>query len=517
MRPLKIVLLLMALPTALGCVASARSGHTVSAGPPGIEHSKPMETVVQVLCVANATTESGGQDHDIVTAGMQLVRLCDSLEKVPGVAAESIPRDPQSSLLSRPQLEKTLANLRPDRGRVLIYLGHGIFDEVRGPRTLSVPLAKPGGGAELWTFREIAQALIRGRPASGPPSGWAAIVMNACDSGYADIAQLSTPPSAVPFTLIGAGYGNVALREPKGRSARLTGDGRAVFMDALEGALMGGADRPPIGNTDGVISDRELFEYVNLYIKSRRLAWLVGGRPSTAGNAAKETAFWMRAPLAVWKSEADQELPIAQTRAVSQFVPLAARNRTLWVLDACGVPEITRALGGEASSLGFQVNVAARIETAQSEDSWLLNILPSSLNAPNARCYVELRRARDRRIVWADTLDRPLAPAVSSIVVAKEARLIARRLPRRLQLFDWGAATPGSAPWVGVSVEGSFPTKPVRLVSYESYFERRASGAPLDLSSRFVAPCPGAQGQCFLLPRPQTLEHQPLSEWLLLE
>ncbi|HEY3498423.1 MAG TPA: hypothetical protein VGK73_27205, partial [Polyangiaceae bacterium] len=130
--------------------------------------------------------------------------------------------------------------------RILYYEGHGHSRASCGSGIQSLCLVSPLG-EHPFPWHELAE-LLHG---PGDGEGWGVLLLNTCDSGFADVRSMPGP-----FSLVSAGLGLVHAGSAAPLAA-LSGPQLRWFSHLLAQAL---ADPTTDTNCDAVLTDRELQE-----------------------------------------------------------------------------------------------------------------------------------------------------------------------------------------------------------------------------------------------------------------
>ncbi len=431
----------------------------------------------------------------------------------------------------------------PRDADLVYYVGHGTV--------------RPSG--ELALLPDGADAPSRSA-ADLMPAGSAAraVIINACDSGYADAR--SGGPAGPPTAMIGSGYGWVtALPRDTGRAGGQARAQLTAFGHWVEVALSGAADDPPIGNCDGAVTDVELVSFVNTSLRD------------TQDDDESPRAYM---PFAVLKRDAQR--PVVLLKLARARPCAAERVRVLRALGArADLPAELRAIAAwrAASGNGPSPRLASGYLLVQTRPA------PTGLGgaATAARDFVDATKDTGNDQPWravhfdaadADTLARQLAiyvddvelrilrisdsvsptrvfadlidPREGNTLLTRELALpadagLAQMIPRRIDLVDLPVAFDSGAdraPVVGrwrdvagcptgkrpqpqllIEVHGAVPATPVRLVPSD----QAQGGAVVELPPLTGAqvtpvPCAAPVGQCFMVPNPGCVRRPP-AQW----
>jgi hypothetical protein len=169
-------------------------------------------------------------------------------------------------------------DLRAGPARLLFYEGHGDVRVCDGGTKEGLCLFAPRS-ARSFAWSRLAEPLA----AQTEKTGWGVLILNACDSGYADVRGVRGP-----LSVLGSGYEHVPLAAPKGSPQ--TQEPR--FAGLIASAL---GEPFTDANCDGVITDRELQIRVN-----RELRHL----PSSISSN----------PIAVIRRQANADVPLLWTK-----------------------------------------------------------------------------------------------------------------------------------------------------------------------------------------------------------
>jgi hypothetical protein len=533
-----------------------------AAGAPGPSKPEPQGAPAIVVCLAN---QAGAKAKPAIDTDTHVV--CDAFQRTlrparfVGSGTPAAGAEPWSDVRTG-WAPMTAAS----PVRILYYEGHGM------PRTDCGQRAEPGSARETLC---LASPRDGGRlpwhylstllPSPVADLGWRALVLNSCDSGYADASEVQGP-----FVLVSTGLGQVpsgVTPVDLGKKQPPVESFAHLFAKALE--------KPAIDeNCDGLVTDAELQTVVNGDLKLRAA--------SRSSNA-----------IVFVKRQADTDVPLFRATATS---PQCAGARRIPAL--LGAPEagslptrLVRDLGAQAEltsgSSGKLVESALRYlvvedtrdcgpSGVQAPDETLLGIdrglralgfemvrLPGTGSAAPGSFVRDLQRlARFTHVnlltlepVAVRLYDRsgkkilPLKADAGTCAVAGDARASARArdaalrvlrcLPRRFELVnalagveDLGCREYPPDPLltdacpivgdlqecIGVRVDGRLAEPQVQLVRWQDFITlgSDATGEALDWSSARPIPCHSGTGQCFKLTNPhRTPRHT--ADWLLLE
>ena len=403
-----------------------------------------------------------------------------------------------------------LAKLPADRPRIVFYAGHGIRDA----KTNQVSLPVAGGAVPLGRVL----AALDARAANTPPGSWSVLIMNSCESAYADLREAKGQ-----LSVIGSGWGRVSAAPDRGDDPQSL----TRFGAALTDGLSGLADAAPIGNCDGVITDGELSRFID---------------ERMARAARADTELWRLAPVAAIRRNRAVDVPLAQLATPARGCqkaeakaepknrpgaapspPLAsaftARLDSVARLRAWAAPEAARPLvavlapaaaGAIVSGLakigditGVEIvpvnplrieDVAAAERRAASVPTFWLEIRPGQAG----EWYFELVRGRDRATTWAASFpaDRPAQEIVAAV---------APRLPRELRVLRPFGRSDGqlrvTANWTGGALE---------TADWGSLAAGNPTWQRVELKEPRPGACPDFAGLCFDLPSDTTGRLEPL-------
>lgn len=454
------------------------------------------DRAIQVVCVGNTATGEGTSDPALQQTAKATLAVCDGLRPMADV------RTVPSTEPTYSEVVQTLRALDSSRPRVLIYAGHGYVDT-----SSKLRFAFRGSPPDGFSFRDVALALAQADASSAARAGaWAVVVLDACDSAYADVRGIP-----VPLSVLAAGYGRVTAELPRVESSSAL---NGIFTRALDAALHGEADKPPIGNGDDVVTDHEAADYINERISGERAKWLRGHDRSFLRNTAcartrpgiehaadptcDEAEAWWRAPVAVVRSDTQAELPISATvRSAAARLELTDQTNTLRVTDATDYARLEATRPPSADRPWTPSRIPNR-------RSYELKAGPSAIRGT----YIELRRASDGAVLWAETFP----PGVDGPSLWDAAL---PHLPRAISPLVWGTH-PEAQESLWLLVDGRFPTRTVRARRAGARAPIEGIGLEINFSESSPAPCPGTSGQCVFVKRPRALEGSP-ADWIFEE
>jgi hypothetical protein len=425
------------------------------------------------------------------------------------------------------------------KAKLLYYVGHGQL----GDSSARLELLPAG----LGSAPVPASDLLNAQGKEGEPS---AVILNSCDSGYADVRP-SSGEERHPRSVVGAGYGWVtALPRDTALQDDIQGAKLTEFGHWTAVALEGAADDPPYGNCDGTVVDSELVRFVN----------------AALADAARMSPHERKySPFAVLKRQASVPVPLVKlvrTRAC------AAKRAS--VLSSLGAAiSLPKELCDVSTSSGLVIGPTR-----------YLLVMPRHGGATDrnrelaVQAAAELRETAGWRVIYFDgpdglTLARSLAiycegaefrvlrisgtnepttifaeliePREGSLEVIRELPSIRTAelellLPARIRLVDlpgWlpigSDAAPTMSRWrdirpcadplrmqpqLFIEVQGEVPRKPIALVAKAGQ-DVSPSTIFLDLLDRSAAipvACPTPVGQCFMLANPGC-ERRPATAW----
>jgi hypothetical protein len=447
--------------------------------------SAAQSVVPDVLCLVNPQPIPGDspsqwqQTLDVLKRDAE--RVCQAL----GGRVESFDRQ---LLLTR------LKQLGPDRPRIVFYAGHG----KRDPKTNQVSWPAEGGDIPL---SEVLRAID---PGAGPDRPWSTLIMNSCESAYADLRGIEGRVS-----VIGSGWGKVSA-EPN----RLDDpESLTRFGESLLAGIAGAADVLPEGNCDGVVTDGELSRTIGAAL---------------ARAARKDSRLWHVAPVAALRRNGTAELPLLRLGALAlacrnqapsgsmdtetvRGLPRPLRERVetghqlrggfrprdlpplVAVISPTEADEIVRSLESMAGPAGLEIvrvsdtNLVASVARMAAVPVYWLNIQTAGRDS----WYVELVRGRDRASAWASFLPRP------SSVVDTVSR-IAARLPNAWRIVRPLGHADGQLRTTLVWNNGA-----IEWMDWKALAEGKTSWRREDLKNLRPAACPDFAGVCFeLLAKP---------------
>jgi hypothetical protein len=547
---------ILLLAPALACTAPAPPAPNAPAAPTA---PAPVRAVDSVICIANEAGRpvpaiaSDTREACDAFAGRQLSARFVTSRVAPGAAAA-----PVSS--AWPELTSAWAPPSHAPGaRILYYEGHGYSFASCGAGTQALCLVSPLG-EHRFPWHELAELI----PGPGDREGWGVLLLNTCDSGFADVR-----PVPAPFSLVSAGLGLV----PAGRAAplaALSGPQLGWFSHLLARAL---ADPTTDTNCDGMMTDREFQETMNVSLKQRPVSKLTNPIVTVKRQADADLPLvWVSAPsngcadqpaLEALLAAADaRTLPEGFRRDLELHgvflrdrgpVPVESALRYLWLEDsracpAAGGKDATRTLiETRAALLGFLSVPApasppasphfagqlARAATFTRVERLTLSPGGVKLDAPDGQKLLRLD-AGAAACVPPDLSETNLAtdpghaalrvlrclPSRLTLVTAKAGLedLGCDEVPPDPTLGDICPITGTSQACIAVRVDGRFPTTPVRLVRWQDFMARggAATGVVLDWTDATAIPCNTASGQCFKLKNPEGTPRR-VADWLLLE
>lgn len=518
----------------------------------------PAASKATALCISNEFDEHGRRDDGIARDVQRVCGVLGSrgLRAFPIVEAEGRGKVSDAGDAFWPELRSGWADeAEPPAPRLLFYEGHGNVGPCGGAKSASneLCLLAPEGKQRIpW------HALLRGMPARRTDQGWTAIILNACDSGFADVRN-----AAAPFSLIGSGYGLVPRSGPQSGFA-------ALLSDAL-------GDASSDLNCDSVLSDRELQEVLNVKLKR--------GASSASSNAvavvrrqanADVPVLWLREEARHCDGKASLhqllQMPPAGTLPCSLLKDLQHQAqllrdkrgtlvesaiRYLFVDDqrTCDAPpgDLTQPvlpprLAERALALGYVV-VPVRQATAEVRDYlqavgrfatftelYLLTISNGGLS------LTSLRDTQSLLTLDADLDSCAVSGEGDSAADAELVRRVIRCLPTRVSMVGSGLGAEnlgcrqrvdvttdgaisdqcrnirGGQTCLSVRVDGRFPSSDVRVVEVADFLTSGAgrSATRVDWERARPIPCLSARGQCFSLPEERSAPRLP-GDWLFIE
>lgn len=492
------------------------------------------------LCIANPRNETTTDPEIAVRAEM----VCRALAQT-GIVTSLVTDGNDCAEADAPgnTLWPELGHGWAGRTHLVYYEGHGF---PQAPTARGVQLECPSGGLCLWSpsgERKIPWTkLPDGLPPLAKSGQWNALLVNACDSGFADVRHL-----AAPSTFLGFGFG------------KLPSEASLIAQELANPAN----DR----NCDGVLTDRELRRTLNPILISRTNEDPESDSNQTAVLKRQADAdvplLWLERPA----PHCGKEPPLEDALNEPSFaaLPCALQNdihaqlaflkgqgdslvesavRYLFIVDerSCTTPQ--PALGPEwsllaarAESLGF---IVARLPTALAESVVRLLTFVRAFQ-------LTMTDTTSNLVSLYDGEELPVRHAALGCGAAGAAASVFSRellscLPTRVALTGSSMGLDGLGCREGergdddsdsaadpcksndlqhclaLKVDGRFPTSPVELVQLTDFMTSglNAPKDPINLQAATVRACFRGEGQCFEAPtRPQ----QPrfAGAWLVVE